>query len=522
MKILFSVRNSAYVRHYEAVIRMLAAGGHRVALVVDGGEKVRPWPAHVAQLAQDCPGVQLGRTPTISLDPWYELATAVRQNLFQARVLESDYADMPILLSRAAEKAPGFARGLIEAPLGRSGLGRRAITRALGLVERSTPIPAAVLDFLHQESPDVVVLTPLVVLRTAQFDLLRAARTLGIPTVWAVASWDHLSSKGLLHACPDRVVVWNDVQRDEAIRLHGVPADRIVVSGAQVFDEWFDRRPSVDRDTFCRRVGLQPEHPYVLYAGSALFEGSPSEAGFARSWMAAVRGRPGLQQAGLLFRPHFKRGTDWQTLDLRNDVNAVVWPPAGEAPVDAGSRESYFDSMHYASAVVGLNTSALIEAAVVGRPVLTVLPPEFYGNQEGTVHFRYLTRGSTPLLHTARDLDAHAAALELVVSGRDPDPGRSARFVRRFVRPGPLDVPATELVVTAIEQAAALHPTPEPVRAAVPEWVLRRLAGTAVRRMQRQREMLRRIDQEKRDRRLRERESERAQRSARRALDASK
>ena len=47
--------------------------------------------------------------------------------------------------------------------------------------------------------------------------------------------------------------------------------------------------------------------------------------------------------------------------------------------------------MYYSAAVVGLNTSAFIEAAVVGKPVLTITLPEISTfNQEGTLHFRYL------------------------------------------------------------------------------------------------------------------------------------
>ncbi len=58
--------------------------------------------------------------------------------------------------------------------------------------------------------------------------------------VW---SWDHLSSKALIRVVPDKVMVWNTTQRDEAQRFHGVPADRVLVTGAQCFDQWFDRPP---------------------------------------------------------------------------------------------------------------------------------------------------------------------------------------------------------------------------------------------------------------------------------------
>ena len=501
MHILFSVRNAAYVRHYEPVLRELAARGHRIDLIDDGGTKSRAWPAVVEQLARDCPNLQLGSAPVVTGDRWYELATAVRQNLFHARFLEPMYADTPVLRSRAAAKAPAFARGLIEGRLGRIPAFRRVVTRALRWIERSTPVPEPLLAFLRRVRPDVVVVTPLVVLRTAQPDLVRAARSLGIPTVFAVASWDHLSSKGLIFDVAERLIVWNETQAEEAVALHDVPRERVVVTGAQVFDAWFARGPARDRATFCARVGLDPARPYVLYVGSALFEGSPSEAEFAARWIETIRQQPGLSECGVLVRPHFKRGEEWGPLSATALPGVTIWPPRGEVPVDADSRDAYFDSLFHAAAIVGLNTSALIEGAILGKPVLTVLTPPFHGNQEGTLHFRYLTQGTPPLLHTSTTLDDHARLLARIVGGADPDPGRSERFVGHFVRPGHAATPAAALVAGAIEAAAAL-PIDAQARTTIPRLLLAPLADAAVRRVSRIREELRRIDDERRDRKL--------------------
>ena len=44
-------------------------------------------------------------------------------------------------------------------------------------------------------------------------------------------------------------------------------------------------------------------------------------------------------------------------------------------------------------AVVGINTSALIEAAILGKRSFTVADPRYQKTQEGTFHFQYLTNG---------------------------------------------------------------------------------------------------------------------------------
>jgi hypothetical protein len=260
------------------------------------------------------------------------------------------------------------------------------------------------------------------------------------------------------------------------------------VTGSQVFDDWFVQKPSMSRDAFCARVGLRADRPILLFVCSALLEGSAPESAFVVRWAQHLRasGDPILRECGILIRPHFKRGDEWDAVRFDGLENVSCWPRAGAVPDDAVSKADYFDSLYYASAVVGLNTSAMIEAAILGRPVHTVLLPEFRDSQEGTVHFHYLLRGPDALLRATRSLEEHAADLAAVLTGHDTDPGRSTRFVRAFVRAG--DVPATVQVVDALEALAA---APAPPPAPVPAWarvmrpVLRPFADRAVERIRR-------------------------------------
>ena len=81
--------------------------------------------------------------------------------------------------------------------------------------------------------------------------------------------------------------------------------------------------------------------------------------------------------------------------------------------------------MHHAHAVVGVNTSALIESGIVGRLVFSFRVPELAGTQEGTLHFRHLRRGG--LLRLADTLDEHRAQLEASFASTDARPRARAR-----------------------------------------------------------------------------------------------
>src|SRR5690606_19287065 len=95
--------------------------------------------------------------------------------------------------------------------------------------------------------------------------------------------------------------------------------------------------------------------------------------------------------------------------------NVAVFPRAGGYPVTEAAQADYFDSLHHADAVFGINTSALLEAGIVGRPVFTLLDPEFAETQEGMRHFAHLTRGG--FLHVAADFEAHWQALRRALAG---------------------------------------------------------------------------------------------------------
>jgi hypothetical protein len=332
---------------------------------------------------------------------------------------------------------------------------------------------------LRQHAPDVLVVSPHLMPGALHSEYIKSARAVGIPTCVCIASWDNLSSKQLLREIPDRVVVWNETQRDEAEEIHGVPRDRIVITGAQCFDLWFDWQPR-PRAEFARRVGLDPDRPYVLYLGGSLFPGELTEAEYVRDrWLPALRRTPGLADFGVLVRPHPSRMPEWSSSGLEQVEGVAMWPRGGdEMPVDQLARADYFDSIHWSDAVVGLNTSAMIEAAIVGRSVLTFLVPEFAQSQAGTFHFDYLLTVGGGLPRFARSLDEHLEQLRATVAGDDAEAAeRNRRFIEAFVRPHGLGRAATPLLADAIEGLAA-DVSAEPRRAT--EWRLLPVRATLV------------------------------------------
>ncbi len=194
-------------------------------------------------------------------------------------------------------------------------------------LERALPPSPAARVLLEAERPDVLLVTPLLYFGNSQIDYVRAARELGIPAVLGVGSWDHLTTKGLLHVVPDRVIVWNEAQRTEAREIHGIPADRVSVTGAQAYDHWFTMQPSTTREAFCARHGFDPSREIVLYLCSSPFI-TPHEVPFVRRWIDAVRGAadPAVREANILVRPHPQNAEQWQ--DVATSTLGAAMPVA--------------------------------------------------------------------------------------------------------------------------------------------------------------------------------------------------
>ncbi len=462
MKVLFFARHYTYLRNFESVLVELAGRGHDVHVAVEqedafGGSGI------IERLVRQFPArITAGLAPKPK-SRWYTLGTRVRLGIDYLRYLDPAYAKMPRLALRSRARAPIGVLWLADRWPFRTASGRRRLRRWLTVFEQGLPPGRELGAFLEEQRPDVVLFTPLIgVVASPQVDYLYAAMARRLPTALCVWSWDHLSSKAIIRTVPDRILVWNPTQEREAVDLHGVPADRVVVTGAQCFDQWFDRRPSRPRGDFCRRVGLRDDRPYLLWVCSSLFKGSPVEAAFVQRWIRELRasGRPELAEANILVRPHPSRLAEWEGVDLSGEPGVAVW---GSNPIDPESRADYFDSLHYSAAVAGLNTSAFIEGAIADRPVYAILAPEYFENQEGTIHFHYLLDEAHGVLFAGRTFGEHAAQLASALRG-EADLSRSRRFVGHFVRPYGAAEPATPRVVESIEHLPTVAPRRAPAR----------------------------------------------------------
>ncbi len=467
LRILFVFDRAGVVRQYASAVAELLRRGHDVTLGLQslGGDL----PGAVSGPA----GARVEHVPGRSASGgWPPVVWLVRALGDLARYSDPRYEHAPVLRRRMSQKVVGrLARPGAGGPIGRrlalrvarrlaAGSDAALSARVIGVVRRleaAIPTSPQVDAYLESGRFDAVLVTSAVKLASSQVEFLKSARRLGIPAASCVASWDNLTNKGLLKVVPERVIVWNDRQKDEAVELHGVPRERVVATGAQLFDAWFERLPSTPRERFVATIGLDPAEPYVLFVGSSPFvtNHSDDEVRFVVRWIEALRASEDdrLRRIGIAVRPH-PVGKGWRDADLSRFANVAVWPRHSERPIDPDDQADFFHSLAHSAAVVGINTTAMIEAAVVGKSVLTVLAPEFA--QESTLHFHHLLEENGGFLHVASSLAEHVGQLARVLDEGAADAERRRRFVASFVRPHGLDRPATPIFADEVERLATL------------------------------------------------------------------
>jgi hypothetical protein len=452
VRVLFQVPFPGYLRMYGSTLQLLADRGHDVLLSYDRRDKARE---QSAALVEGHERIEVVPPIPRARRRFERQVGDLRMATDYLRYLDEQFADAPYLRQRLDHNLNGSLKRLRGVRYGHP-LARPAFRAALA-AERLVPSDRVVEQAIAEHAPDLVFVSPLLGRsdrNRRQTDTVKAAKRLGTPVGAGIASWDHLTTKGVVKAVPDRLYVWNEIQRDEACALHRVPRARVVVTGAQLFDGWFNRAPARSREELLAALGLDSAATAVLYVGSSPnIAPAEVEIAFVRRWIEALRAEPALAGLVVLVRPHPYSVAEWAEVDLGPGTQ-VVPRVAPALPMTPEDDALYYDSINAASAVVGVNTSAMVETLIQHRPVLTIRTPEFRDTQEGTLHFRHLAGAGGGVLQAAGSLDEHVAQFRAVLD--DPEGCRAQidEFLRVFVRPRGLDRPATQILVEELEALA--------------------------------------------------------------------
>ena len=448
MKILIVMRSVNHFLYYRSIVGALASRGHSIDVLFDKGWSAGYNEEPVQAFIEEHPNVQrdwslrrVGLWRSI-LFPLRELRTYRRFLLVPGQ--STYYRDrwpnyMPWFLRQMVKRFPGAKAFLKTAFCG----------RMLSAIENGASLASNIVRDIKNRKPDVVIVLPLNMRFSEEIEYLKAAKSLSIPTASAVISWDNLTTKGLIHVRPDIEIVWNDAQVKEARIHHGITETETRIVGSAVFDQWFDSSlgPSMSRDEFCKVHHLNPEHPFFLYLGSSR-NMATDETWIIKKLRAELDGSTDsrLQNASLAVRPH---GANYAIYEEIEEKGITLVPRVGTLPNTKESFQLFYDTVFHSSGViVGVNTSAVIDAMTVGKPLVVCVTEQYKKTQAETQHFQQLVEmGAVYLAHDEGEMQK---TLGMMLSGDDPKKENRTAFIKRFIRPS--EVSAGEKAADEIEK----------------------------------------------------------------------
>ena len=459
MRVLFFVHTANRLRNFEGLVEALAQRGHHVRLaVVDKGKLVLP-------PGLDSSSISIVVCPARRRDRWKAYARELRRLRDYLRYLAPEFRRARGLRQRSKEGANYIVSNVLTLIFRWPFTARHVVhaDRCLQWIEDHIPSDRVMERFLRDEAPDVVLMTPLVQRGSEyQVDYVKSCHQLGRPVAVLPFSWDHLTNKGLMRILPDRVLVWNDVQKREAVEFHRVPEQLVDICGGWRFDEFYARQPSMTREEFCRATGLRPERSILTYLCSSEYT-APEEEAFVAEWIRKIRSSasPALRDCGIVVRPYPDKARQWEDVRAGEGVFIMTGKQWQGPRMASWSDQGLYEALYHCDAAVGINTSAMIEAGILSKPVFTIVVDRFDDGQSRTLHFQYLTRFAGGLAEVAADLDEHCTQLlQALAAGTSERCARSDRFVQAFVRPAGLERPVVPVVLDKIEALRGLRKVP--------------------------------------------------------------
>jgi len=316
----------------------------------------------------------------------------------------------------------------------------------------------------------------------SEVPLLRTAARRQIRSVAVDPSWDNFTNKLIPVRRVDRLIVWNDLMKDQAIALHGYDAGQIRVAGTPQWDRYFHDDIIVPRETFMRRIGADPARKLVTLTTS------PAELyghfDHVIRMMAAAMEAGRWPNTQVLVRVH-PRDDIGRYAQFATTPNVIIEKPfkptvrAGDGmavDMTADTQRHLANTMRHSDVVVQVASTIAIEAAIFDTPVVNIsfdgeTPDEYVRSARRYRQFTHFVNITNR--NSLRDASTAEAMVEHVVTYlADPSlegdgrrlvvqdqcqflDGRAAERVAGFVAAELADVTGIQVTPTCVESLAS-------------------------------------------------------------------
>ena len=246
--------------------------------------------------------------------------------------------------------------------------------------------------------------------------LIYAARKQNIPSIVLTHSWDNLPARGMLSARPNRLLVWNELMKSQAINLHSIPEENISVIGVPQY-EWYRKLSAeCDEKSFRFKNKIAEGKKVITYTAGAqrVF---PDEEYFVEELRNYISERSDLV---FILRLHPEERKQFYLERYENDSTIIISNPdngfRANATEDFGTKKAVVDFislMKYSGVVINLASTVTLDAVLFDTPTICpsfnyICPSEAWNAAHRwyeSSHFSEISRsGAVPISNSFEEL----------------------------------------------------------------------------------------------------------------------
>ena len=257
-------------------------------------------------------------------------------------------------------------------------------------------------DFILKKKYNSIIITSLLLDPTlSQNEIIKISHVLKIPCIYLVRSWDNLSNKSSMNIFPDHVFLWNESQVHEIKNIQKNDVTKCHIIGAHLYEYLLHNETKDEiEDLKC----LETDKKIITYLGSSS-QIVADELEFFYKFLQKIDPNI-LNDYQIIYRSHPLGIGKSQTDQIKNKIDKIKNYKVKFIPeLDNISnfhnkildKKLYTETIKKSDLLIGINTSAMIEANFFNKKVIQV-PSNFEHNVSGlfnnTYHSKYLGSGN--------------------------------------------------------------------------------------------------------------------------------
>lgn len=200
-----------------------------------------------------------------------------------------------------------------------------------------------------------------------------------IPSLAMIISWDNLTSKGIINADHDYVLVWNELMSNEYKRFYAVftvPNQQIHITGIPRFDVYFKKLPDEYSITeFRKKYHINASYKIILFATSAISH-FPNQADIVEHLLEYIFQKPDIK---VILRCHAGDNFDLYKKFISNS-QLIIWQPdhvkiagnTSQQMPDLQILKSLAAMIKICDVCLNVASTIRLEAAVCNKPTISI------------------------------------------------------------------------------------------------------------------------------------------------------